>query len=375
MFDQSTFSITRGIAWVSILLYVFAAIDTLIAYQKWPQRTCSKERNVFWLFFFVLFAVTYAIDADFFHYKEIVYGTREVLGYGLEQVYQFIILYINNNYFLFRLIVFGGAVFIYYLLLSRFRLDGAAGILLMIVNFGGVFSYARATLAFTIFYLGLSFIIANSKDVVINRSLVSRTTGLLLGVGLILSSYFFHRSMILLIAFTPLAFLKLGKKSILSIIVLSPVVLFAARSLLGDVFSVLFYDEVIENRITRTYAEAANVEANWKGIISSILSYGRYVLCFIFISISIFRNKSNVSNEIKHLYSFYALISFFAVICYPLFEGNSLYMIRFLRMTIVPIIIIITYLYSCKLFSSNNLKWIIYISLLYALLTFARYLF
>ena len=153
--------------------------------------------------------------------------------------------------------------------------------------------------------------------------------------------------------------LKLGKKSILSIIVLSPVVLFAARSLLGVVFSVLFYDEVIENRITRTYAEAANVEANWKGIIRSILSYGRYVLCFIFISISIFRNKSNVTNEIKHLYSFYALISFFAVICYPLFEGNSLYMIRFLRMTIVPIIIIITYLYSCKLFSSNNLKWII----------------
>ena len=376
MFDVSTTEITREIAWVSILMYSIALIYTLATYRKWTTTSNGWFRNLFWLLFFCVFAITYAIDSDFFHYKEMVSETREVLEYGLERVYQYIILSTNNNYFLFRLIVFGGSVFVYYLVLGRFKINKMQGLLLMVVVFGGVFSYARATLAFSVYYLGLSFLLElNSKDTINKHLFFYRILGVLLGCGLIISSYYFHRSMILLIAFTPFAFLKLGKRGVWAMTILSPILLFVALSLLGNVFSILFYDEVIEHRITDTYAEAIDAEANWRGVISNILSYGRFVLCFIFVSMSIFKNGITMRREIKQLYSYYVVLSLFSVISYPLFEGNSIYAIRFLRMTIVPIVIIVTYLYSNGMLPAKQLKCILYVSMLFSLSTFARYIF
>lgn len=375
MFDINTTEITRGMAWVSILLYSVALIYTLLTYRKWPTTNNSRSRYLFWLLFLGIFAVTYAIDSDFFHYKEIVYSTREVLDYGLELLYQHIILFINNSYLLFRIIVFGGAALIYYFVLSRFDIDKAVGVLLMIIVFGGIFSYARATLAFSIYYLGLSFVIPQG-GLRNNRSIniLIKPSSLIIGFGLIASSYFFHRSMLILIAITPFAFLKLEKKSVYIIALIGPLVLYSVRAIMEDIFSFLTFDAVIDQKITSTYADAVESNANWRGVLGIILHYGKYVLSFFMISVSVFKNQSRVNRKVLHLYSFYVALTYVAILCYPLFEGNIIYMHRFLNMTIVPNIVIIAYLYKNKYMPPRHLLWIIYWSVFSSFLGFARYI-
>lgn len=376
MFDIYTTVITRGMAWVSILLYSAALIYTLASYKKWPTTSNSKSRNLFWLLFLGVFAVTYTIDSDFFHYKEMVSSTREVLDYGLELVYQHIILFIDNNYLLFRIIIFGGAALIYYFVLARFDINKTVGILLMVIVFGGIFSYARATLAFSLYYLGLSFIIPQGvARKTRGHSFRIVPSSLLIGLCFIAFSYFFHRSMLILIALTPLVFLKLDKKSIYIIALVSPLSLYALRTIMGDVFSLLTFDAVIDQRITKTYAEAIESNANWRGVVGSILHYGKYVISFIIISISIFRNQLRVNRKILHLYSFYAALTYIAILCYPLFEGNIIYSHRFLNMTIVPIIVIVAYLYKNKYMPFRHLSLVVYWSVANSFLGFARYIF
>ena len=376
MFDSQTTSISIEIALISILFYTFASVYTLFVYKRWPVISNNKVRDFFWLLFFVLYAVTYAIDSDFFHYKEIVYSTTEVLDYGLEQVYQYLILFINNNYLLFRIIVFGGAALVYYFTLTKYRINRTAGILLMLIVFGGVFCYARATLAYAVYYLGVSFIISKEENrKSFSYNVFGKSIWFALGLALILSSFFFHRSMLILIALTPFSFLKLGKRSIFIIILLSPIVLYAFRSILGDVFSILAFDDNIERRVTDVYVGASNSNVNWKGVIGYVLNYGVYALCFILISVSLFKNNTLINNWVKRLYTFYFTLSYVALLCYPLFDGNIIYMHRFLKMTSVPIIIILSYLYTKKYLPFRSLKLILFWAIMGSYWSFAQFIF
>jgi len=376
MFDSQTTAITKGIAWVSILLYAFALLYTLINYKKWARTSEKWVRNLFWLLFFVVYAVTYAIDSDFFHYKDMVYSTREILDYGLETVYQYIILFLNNNYFLFRVVVFGGAVLVYSFVLSRYDIDKTVGVLLMLIIFGGIFSYARATLAFSIYYLGLSFLVTNDEKR--KRSfgaLQVKPLMFAIGIGLILSSYLFHRSMLFLIALTPSVFVKLSRKGLYAIAFLSPLILFALRGILGNVFELLSFDAVIDQRINDVYSEAVEINANWLGFIGQVLHYGKYLLCYILISISLYRHIGLIDKRILHLFSYYVVLSYVALLSYPLFDGNIVYMHRFLNMSIVPIIIIISYLYKHRFMQATSLMMVVYWSIANSFLSFARYIF
>ena len=272
--------------------------------------------------------------------------------------------------------VFGGAVLVYYFILSRFGVDKTVGVLLMLIVFGGLFSYARATLAFSIYYLGLSFLIPHKVEHVRTVSnVINKPIILAIGIGLILSSYLFHRSMLILIALTPFVFLKFSKKSLFAVAFLSPLLLFALRSVLGDVLNLFTFDDVLDKRVNDVYSEAVAINANWRGVIGQILHYGSYVLCFFLISITINRHRAIMDNRIIHLFSFYVVLSYVALLCYPLFDGNIIYMHRFLKMTIIPIIILITYLYNNNFLRINNLKLIVCWSIMGSFLTFARYIF
>ena len=75
----------------------------------------------------------------------------------------------------------------------------------------------------------------------------------------------------------------------------------------------------------------------------------------------------------KQLYSFYFALSITAVISYPLFGGNILYMHRMLKMTIVPIILLIGYLYRNKHMPFTYLKWIVFVSIFGNYWSYAHY--
>lgn len=352
MFDTTVFEISTGIALVSIALYSFVFIYAIIYYRQLQNAPKSINKDLFWLLYFILFAVTYAIDSDFFHYKEMV---QDVSGFGyvgLEEVYHYIIEGIHNNYLLFRIIIFGSAILLYSLVLKINDANKTVGLILLLICFGGSYSYARASLAFTLYYLGLSLLINDTRS----RSLFSK----IIGCALIISSFFFHRSMALLIVLTPFTFVKFNKKRIIALLLLAPIVVYLALRFMGPFFNILEFDETIEKRM-ELYGGYTQAAANWKGVIGTVCHYGMYVICFYMISKCMLKEdiRNNLPNSIKRLYSFYTILLYVSILMYYIMGNNILFMHRYLKMSVVPACVIIAFLYKNNYIKSKSLLYLL----------------
>lgn len=370
MFSSSVDSLSTGMILFNLVLYIFPVIYTLCDYTKWPYQVCSTKKSLFWLFFLVFYAVTYVLDSDFFNYKNMVAETYTILEYGLEKVYQHIILFLNNNYLLFRIVVWGSASIIFFVLLKRYELDASHGLLLFLVVFGGLFSYARVSLAFSIFYLGLSFLS-------VEKGIFKKVLYGFIGLTLIFVSSYFHRSIIFLIALTPFFFFRYNKKVLFFIVLVSLIILYSFQYIWGELILLFEEDSVMTNRID-LYTNAESFTGNWKGVVGSFFHYSLYAVCLYIISMPInkYKNKKKVvSSSFYHLYTFLIALIFMAILSYVSFDGNIIFMNRLLKMTIIPITVLLTYLYAKRMISASSILFIIFYSMISKLLLFVQLLF
>lgn len=179
----------------------------------------------FIIFLFVLFCAYPAWGGDYFHYRESFANVRKGFSTHMEDVYIFIIQNITSTYLQFRLIVWGGATFFLYQAYKRVEVDTRMAIVVFSLLFLTRFSYARVSLAMALAYCGLSMIKAgHSKG------------GTLMGYAVLLSSFFFHKSALFGIAIVLLSILlsdRIGRKTLIIILALFPVLIMAARYFLS----------------------------------------------------------------------------------------------------------------------------------------------
>lgn len=369
MFDNATFAITSGMAWLCIALYSVGVIYTILNYKKWPYYESSRKSRWLFFIFFLLFSVTYTIDADFFHYKEIVANTREVLDYGLEKVYQELILWLNNDYLGFRIVVWGLALVIYVLTAKRLKIDVKVSLVLLFVLFGSVFSYARVTLACAVYFFGLSLCVESEKKA------KNRIAKFALGIGLIVTSFFFHRSMIVLIALTPVGLIDMNKTKFYITLVASPIIIYVVQSLAGDILALAEMDDVISRRIDLYNGYEAG-QANWKGVIGSVTYYGTYAISLFVISRALLSNKRPVRiPSIMRLMSYLLALVYISLIMLIVMGGNDIYTHRYLKMTIIPISLLMTHCYMNKLISEKELAVVLFIGIFSRYWALAKFMF
>ena len=175
-----------------------------------------------------------AWGGDYFHYRDQFPVVKKGGLTHMEDVYIYIIRNIASNYLMFRIIVWGGATYLLFQAYKYTNIDARLAMLTFSLLFLPRFSYARASLAMAMSYLGLSLIITEKKK-----------RNLILGSILLFGSFFFHKSALFGIAVVLLTIFvseRLGKKTLIMILAVFPFLIAAATYFLSD-FLLLDADE------------------------------------------------------------------------------------------------------------------------------------
>lgn len=359
MFDFTITEITRiGNIYCSLLFF-------LIVGTYWKKGTSllhsykSKGSKVLFVMI-ALFAVTSWYTGDFFGYmKNLQNYYIGIENFHLEKVYEYIILFSGKNYILFRIIVWGGALACYFFTARLYKLNTTLSLYFMFLLFVTIFSYARASLAMAIYFMGISLFYKglNTKKWIMVVS----------GITIILISYFFHKSMLAVIIITPVYFVTITRKN-LFIIVLVIAILGFTVDLLSKSFLNYLLDigdqelvdklEVLQDNVE----DRSNINATLFGWIPLIWQYVPFYLTFLFVSMSYFKKeRSKYLKSMKGLYNITFSLIIFSTVILVFSSKNILLFYRYLYMTFIPLSLLTVYLYSDGYIKHSRYKTILYI--------------
>lgn len=354
-----------------------AVLFFLIILPYWKRCTtlpinANNSKAGLFAILITFFAVTACYTGDFFGYKALVEIYEAGLqGFHLEPVYQYLILLIHNNYVLFRIVVWGGAVLCIVRTAKILNINILLTLYIVFLLFTTQFCYARATLAMAVYFLGLSVFLTGRET--------KRAYVIILGLALLMCSFLFHNSMIVVIALTLFCFLPITKKTIVPILI--------GLFILGvgiDTFMSSFQDAILGMGDTQisgkieysreAYEGRRSVNATFFGWVSLIWGYVPYYLTFIIVAIEMLKNKVHKGPMVGLFRVTFALVVMSTMLL--IFSVQSItYFYRYLYMSFIPLSILTVYLVTNGLLSSSKYKTIIYACGGYNIWFFFWYLF
>lgn len=321
----------------------------------------------------LLFALTSFVGADFFHYyenmalyKAQVFGDQET---GLELFYQYLIYYTNGNYFLFRLVVWGASLVSVVLAAHRFGVNVYHTLFVIFAGYIVTFSYARATMAMSAFSLGAIIVCTAIEP-------KKKYVPIIIGLSILVSSIYFHRSMLPMMAIT-LLWLLLPCKRFLSkySLWLFPILVFACYLVMKSTFEELFaIADTIEDETgmldkAELYTEKETVTRNLMGNFRLLLHYSTFYFPLILLS-NIFRSDSALQKIGKRgvwLYQLVYIIFVFATSFLFMDIDADTFFYRYLYMTFIPLSILIVYLKDKRVLTMKPYLWIVACFIVYNL--------
>lgn len=340
-----------------LVVFLYAVYKTILVVPKDKQKVNAGS----WiLLYFILYALFYCINPDYFSYREwvgIKMDDQMISNWTREKVYAYIIsfcqsLEISYPYELFRLLVWGLGLVLVFFTAKMYRKIMMPGLVLMFLFTlsSGTYSYGRVSLGMAVYFMGVSILMWGKNTFV-----------KLLGIVLAFSSYFFHHQMIICIGLLPAVILPFEKKRTIVF----------ALALLGMMMGVIYYinsnvslmesvfgaDELAEKMETYNEREQGAFR------MSTAVGYLNIFLPFVFITFFFYGCK-NLPKPIVGIYRvtfilIMAMISFFVV------SGpRSTYTYRVLYMAIIPNAILITYCFNRGFFKSYQLAMMFLLAIL-----------
>lgn len=320
-----------------------------------------SEKRILW--FAVLFFCLYAFwDTDYFSFARVFYEGLEDFR---DPIYQYISELSFGSYIIFRLWVWGISIMLVRDTAKRFGLNLNNFCYVFTIFFLLTFSYARVSFGMALYFWGLSFLII--KD----GSFFNRILKIVISFIL---AYWAHRSMLVVILLTPLIHIKLSKKIIIYLAILSPFIILGVQVILGNIIAGTLLSG--ENEFAQSasgYAKSSiEIDFNWKWQLITTLRYWSFYISLIYILyILFFKDRwKNCSLWIQSLLTLTLFIVIIAVIILVI-AGNKmlgLWVIgyRYLYMAGIPLSIIISYLYQKKILSKKELNVLLLFPFLYA---------
>lgn len=364
MFDIPYTKATALLVAYCLFFYCFVCI---LYYNKALSRGFPSSRNYkssvrLLSLLFLISVITFCLSGDYFTYQEIVktYNPR-ISSYG-EPIYHSIIGFVGKNYLLFRLVVWGGAEFLALLTFKRLNTNKFLSLFILYVLFIKTFFYARASLAMALYFYGLSFII---RPFIVNGvKIVSKA----LGLSLVIFSFSFHSSIAICIIATCVIFIPLNKKTIISIIILFLLLFFSRNLLLNLLHTSLlkFGNDHIQNKMAG-YVIKEIASFNLLGTIRVGIDYSRFYLPLLFILLCFWdkRNRIRLLNYrwAENLLKVTIAIVVISAATILLNLPNNVLYYRILFCSMIPITILLSFLYSTKMLSRKRLKICLYLGI------------
>lgn len=352
--------------------------------NKYPHRLSKRDERmaIFLCLANYLFCM---VGGDFFTYKDLVEeaGYTQLIDYTIrdfhvEVTYVALINFVNNNYFLFRLIVWGGALFLFYLTANRLQLNRSTFLFYLCCFIAPFTSTSRLALALAVAFWGFSFIVKPFTR--------SRIISIFLGGIICLCSIWLHRSAPFIILVFPLALLPFNKHTIRLLAVLIPALVIIVQT--GVVDFILSMDSTTEDSLIDAQTAQIYLQSNIlfknKGpghLTRLFFSYLSYFLIFILMIKSIWTGAyKSFPVHIQKLCNATILVIVFAL-TFLVMPGANTYKTfeRLIAFSIVPAAFSLSHMLKVdsdkRLLKNVNLAiycWVVYdaVYLLYCEYTF-----
>ena len=335
-----------------VAVFAFAAWKILSSAAKHKQLT---DVAGWFCLFFALYAVFYCINSDYFRYRDWIYG-RDFSFWGKERFYVYVIVFCRNLHFeypfeVFRLIVWGGAVFIAYHTFRMYRewlLPGLT-LLLLFVFQAGTFSYARASLAMAVYFLGIALFCTKKSTIPVPLCFL-----------VAMSSYYFHREMLVGVVLLPCLFIPFERKNMISWSVLGLFLIIAVLTYASynSAFWNLFFDN---EEITSRLEEFAEQEQGAFRM-STFINYFKYFYPFYLITKSFWKRK--IPHSVIGMYRITYGILMVSVAFMVVSGLRSVYTYRVLYISMIPLSLLMGYGYCNGHFTKKQLQIMIALALL-----------
>lgn len=355
------------ILWCILLYIIFERIWC----SEYINNNISLYKNkvfssiYFWL---LLFALTCFCNGDFYHMIEGIQSfdssSKISKDLALEVSYQWLAFFLGGNYLLWRMVVWGAAISIIGYTAKRLGIQPQITHYLVFTLYLIEYSYARSTLAQSIYFLGLSYLISPNIK-------LGRIANWIIAIVFMSISINFHRSMYILIAITPIIIAPRmsGKKNIflyLFYIVAICILTFYGSSLIWELdISTISNDEMVERKFIRYSEKDISI-----GIAKELLQYITYFRDFVLVVSLILMSKYEKSVLSKKISDkLLKIILGIMALGYSLsLVGDEFYTVsyRTLVMAFIPTCLLLGFNQSNSQKSHKLMKFIVYLGMLYS---------
>ena len=358
MFD---FTFTQGSLSLSVYCFILFMLLILTSFSTCTKihiaRNYSLRKRQFFLVGVAIFSVTCFINGDFYHYSEMVhnYDFLDIKANHGEPVYGYIINFLHNNYFMFRIVVWGGATYLLSKTIQQLGLDDYKIIFYLFTSYILTFAYARASLAFGFYYYGIALICSSKKS---NWQIIK-------GLLLLICSYYFHYSMVVVIALTPIIFLPFNWKTIGLTFLFIPLFFSIFKDVISSALidNIFFENEDLSNLFVQ-HAQREFAEVNWKGQIYEWSNYLTYFIPLIVLTYcGYFKKKINFPFYIAALFKISFALTILAVMFLFLDIEGKVFFYRVLFMTFIPLSILVYYYAEHRIIKRKTFMYLILIGL------------
>lgn len=225
LFNWALLNIAFILAYQRVTLYKREKIN------GYAMGNRDVQRYYFLFFIFLMYSLFTFFGGDKKSYQEMViesgmYGFKALIN--MENIYVWLGILVKGDFLLWKLIVYGGSLLLTHLSLKRLGVDNIISLLffsgMCLLSYGAT----RAILAYAVYIFGLSFVREKNK------------LKILVGWVIVVSSYFFHNSMIPIIAMTPLIYFNLTKKRVIVLLLIFPIVQMVFNVLISGAFEHVF---------------------------------------------------------------------------------------------------------------------------------------
>lgn len=345
MISLTNWVIIDGLGYVLMIIPFMLSIK--YSNKQFYLYYSSKSSIVFLYYICIfLFCLWDKTSGDYFHYEEIVkdISTSREYSAHLEIPYVYLIKNTQGCYFLFRFIVWGGALFFFYKLIKKVQLNDTITIwcFLLITLFN--FSYSRVSIGLSLIYLGYLLLIDSGK---LNK---------IMGVIMIIASAFLHKSLYVLIFLVIFSLIPLSKFLLYTLVLLFPLIIYSLNNILAYIL-----DNI---GLSNNEMRYLNQEKTAYGI-SQILQTSLILIPVIYNLFLALKQNFQKKKKLPFAYEKLTILSFYILYISTVLSfldiGHNAISYRIRNMMLLPMSIILSY--NLRIFGINWFQFIMLLML------------
>ena len=214
---------------------------------------------------------------------------------------------LTPNYFIWRFIVWGVAVYLMVKTIYRLRANYSATFLFLTLLYAISFYKLRNVLGFSVMFWGLSLIIQPD-----NRKKITCT---ILGITYIVLSFWCHKTMIISIVLLSSCWIKINRTRMNILIIAWPFLISAITILLNRFISGIIIlgnnDMGLASR-AMTYATDTGIVSNFNGMIRTALIESSILIPLAYMTKKIIYDKINIPIVINYFYKYWFVTTYIA---------------------------------------------------------------